>query len=95
MTEEFGHGEYVPALRYRWLTPFYDAIVGATTRERIFKKALIAQAEIQSDHCILDLACGTGTLSIWIKESHAATSVFGIVGTMALHSARKPVAIPR
>ena len=30
---------YVPALRFAWLTPYYDVVVGTTTRERAFKQA--------------------------------------------------------
>ena len=80
MSEASEHGEYVPALKYRWLTPYYDAIVGATTRERTFKTALIAQAEIESGHCVLDLACGTGTMSIWINKSQPDADVLGVDG---------------
>lgn len=32
---------YVPALGFHWLTPYYDAVVGLTTREQRFKQALI------------------------------------------------------
>lgn len=72
--------EFVPALRYRWLTPFYDIVVAATTRERSFKNALIAQADIQSGQRVLDLACGTGTLSVWIKNAHPDADVTGLDG---------------
>ena len=37
-------GDYVPALGFHWLTPFYDLVVAATTREQTFKEALIRQA---------------------------------------------------
>lgn len=70
----------MPALKYRWLTPYYDAIVGVTTRERTFKTALITQAEIKSGHCVLDLACGTGTMSIWIKKTQPEADVLGVDG---------------
>lgn len=72
--------KFVPALGYRWLTPYYDAVVGATTRERTFKEALIRQADIQPDHRVLDVACGTGTLSVWIKKGSPHSEVFGIDG---------------
>ena len=72
--------EYVPALGYRWLTPYYDAVVGATTRERTFKNALIRQADIQPGQRVLDLACGTGTLPIWIEEAYPQADVTGIDG---------------
>lgn len=74
------HGEYVPALRYRWLTPYYDAVVGVTTRERTVKTALIVQAELESGHRVLDLACGTGTLSIWAKQAMPDVDVLGVDG---------------
>jgi len=74
------NSKFVPALGYRWLTPYYDAVVGATTRERTFKEALIRQAEIQSGHRVLDVACGTGTLSVWIKKGSPQSEVFGIDG---------------
>ena len=51
---------YVPALSFHWLTPYYDAVVGATTREGTFKEALIRQAGITAGQQVLDLACGTG-----------------------------------
>lgn len=72
--------KYVPALRFRWLTPYYDAVVGATTREGTFKQALIKQARIEADQQVLDLACGTGTLAIWIKQSQPKAHVIGVDG---------------
>ncbi len=71
---------YIPALGYDWLTPFYDIGVRLTTREMAFKKALIEQAQIKPFDLVLDLACGTGTLAILIKKVHPQTVVFGIDG---------------
>ena len=70
--------EYIPALGYRALTPLYDAVVRCATRERRFKQALIRQARLRAGHRILDLATGTGTLAIWIKESGPAADVTGV-----------------
>jgi ubiquinone/menaquinone biosynthesis C-methylase UbiE len=75
---------YVPALGYRWLTPYYDAVVGVTTREKTFKRALIRQANVQSGQRVLDLACGTGTLAIWIKEAVADAEIIGVDGDPAI-----------
>lgn len=69
---------YVPALGFHWLTPFYDAVVGATTRERRFKQALITQAGFEPGQRVLDLACGTGTLAIWIKQHEPRADVTGV-----------------
>ena len=78
--------KYVPALGFRWLTPYYDTVVGVTTRERTFKQALIRQANIEPGQHVLDLACGTGTLSIWIKEAYPQTDVVGVDGDSAILS---------
>lgn len=69
---------YLPALRYRWLTRFYDPVVRLTTREGTFKEALLQQASLQDAHRILDLGCGTGSLALLVKRAHRATQVFGL-----------------
>ncbi len=71
--------KYIPALSYDWLTPFYDTAVRLTTREKIFKKALVEQAKIKAGHRVLDLAW-TGTLTILIKNTQPQAAVVGIDG---------------
>lgn len=77
---------YVPALRFRWLTPAYDAVVAATTRERLFKEVLMKQARLADGQRVLDLACGTGTLAVWIKQRHPGVEVSGIDGDAGILS---------
>lgn len=72
------HPAYVPALGYRWLTPAYDVLVGLTTRERTFKTALVEAAHPQPGQRVLDLACGTGTLAILLKQRFPDADVTGI-----------------
>jgi len=71
---------YVPALGYDALTALYDPVVALTTRERTFKTALINQARITGGHRVLDLACGTGTMAVWIKTQAPGAEVTGIDG---------------
>ncbi len=71
---------YVPALGFRWLTPFYDAVVRLTTRERTFKQALLDQAGLSDGQQVLDLACGTGTLTIWAKQKVSGLQLTGLDG---------------
>ena len=78
--------KYVPALGFNWLTPYYDAVVGTTTRERRFKRALITQARFEPGQRVLDLACGTGTLAIWIKQQQPQVDVTGVDGDPAILS---------
>ncbi len=75
---------YVPALAYHWLTPFYDRVVAVTTREHEVKRALIVQAAIKPEHVVLDLASGTGTLALWIKQAAPRVSVRGVDGDPAM-----------
>lgn len=71
---------YIPALAYRWLTPLYDPVVRWTTRERAFKAALIEQADLQPGDRVLDLACGTATLTIAAKQARPAADIVGLDG---------------
>jgi ubiquinone/menaquinone biosynthesis C-methylase UbiE len=71
---------YVPALRFSWLTKIYDPVVKLTTRESLFKKRLVAKSELQSGMCVLDIACGSGTLALLIKQHYPDVEVIGIDG---------------
>jgi len=72
--------EYIPALSYDWLTSLYDPVVALTTREKTFKNALTEQARIGVGHRVLDLACGTATLSILLKQKQPKAQIVGIDG---------------
>jgi ubiquinone/menaquinone biosynthesis C-methylase UbiE len=84
MAQQQDNQDYVPALGYHWLTPYYDAVVGATTRERAFKQALIEQARVRPGQRVLDLATGTGTLAIWLVQSEPRAHVTGVDGDAAI-----------
>ncbi len=71
---------YIPALSYDWLTSLYDPVVALTTREKTFKRVLTEQAGIGVNHRVLDLACGTATLSILLKQKQPRAKVVGIDG---------------
>jgi SAM-dependent methyltransferase len=73
-------GHYVPALRYRWLTRYYDQVVAWTTRESVFRQKLLDQANVGENDRVLDLACGSGTMALMIKSRHPGTLVAGLDG---------------
>ena len=81
--------KYIPALRLRWLTPLYDPLLKWVMREETFKRRLIEQAHIRPGHQVLDLGCGTGTLTVLIKTLHPEAGVVGVDGDpMVLDVAR-------
>lgn len=72
--------QFIPALRYDWLTRFYDPFIELTMRETAFKRRLVELVHLQTGHRVLDLGCGTGTLALLIQKTHAGTEVFGVDG---------------
>jgi SAM-dependent methyltransferase len=72
--------DYVPALGFSWLTSIYDPVVQLTTRDTFVKRCLIEQAGFDDGMQVLDLASGTGTLSIMIKQSISSVDVTGVDG---------------
>jgi ubiquinone/menaquinone biosynthesis C-methylase UbiE len=71
---------YIPALAYRSLTGLYDPLVRITTRERRFKAALLQQARLRAGQQVLDLACGTATLTIAAKRMQPRADITGVDG---------------
>ncbi len=70
--------EYIPALRFRALTPFYDLVQRLFVRDVVYKQRLIEQARIQPGQQVLDLGCGTGTLAIMVKQAEPKAEVTGL-----------------
>ena len=71
---------YIPALSYDRLTPLYDPLVGTLLRDSVFKRRLVEQAHITAGQRVLDLGCGTATLTILIKTLHPRAEVIGLDG---------------
>lgn len=76
MTRQQEH--YIPPLRYHWLTRFYDPLVWPGTREKAFKQVLLRQAAPRPGDQVLDLGCGTATLTIALAKDYLMATVTGI-----------------
>jgi ubiquinone/menaquinone biosynthesis C-methylase UbiE len=75
---------YIPALRFDRLTALYDPVVALTTRERGVKGRVLERAAVRDGESVLDLACGTGTLAIQVKQARPGASVQGLDGDPAI-----------
>lgn len=69
---------YLPALRFRALTRFFDPLIRCALPERRFKRHLIEQAAIEPEQRVLDLGCGAGTLAVMVKTSWPDAEVIGL-----------------
>ncbi|MGH7790174.1 MAG: class I SAM-dependent methyltransferase [Candidatus Binatia bacterium] len=69
---------YAPALGLDWLLPLYDPILRAVIPEEAIKRQLVGLADIAPGHRVLDVGCGTATLSLYIKQMHPEAEVIGL-----------------
>ncbi len=84
------HPRYIPAFHFRWLTLWYDPMMRRLFPEEALKTALIAQAHIQPGQNVLDMGCGTGTLTLLIKQTQPNAAVYGLdVDPQVLDIARR------
>ncbi|MBS0424766.1 MAG: class I SAM-dependent methyltransferase [Proteobacteria bacterium] len=83
------HRRYIPAFHFHWLTRWYDPMMQCFFPETGIKAALIAQAGIQSGQTVLDAGCGTGMLTLLIKQTEPGVAVYGLdMDFQALNIAR-------
>lgn len=80
MREGRNRDRYVPALRFDWLTPLYDPLLRRALRESTFKRTLVEQARCEKCYRVLDLGCGTATLTLLIKKTYPEAGVVGLDG---------------
>ena len=70
--------KFIPALRFKILTPLFDPFLQLTVRELTIKRRLVEQMGIEEGHRILDIGCGTATLTILIKRTYPDAEIIGI-----------------
>ena len=70
--------EFIPALRYSWLTKIYNPVVAFTMPELKFKSELIKQANIVTNHKVLDFGVGTATLSLLLSKQQPDCYIEGV-----------------
>lgn len=72
--------KYIPALSLKWLTPFYDSLVEGPISVMRMRKNLLAQMGDLNGKRILDVGCGTGSLSSMVKQMYPTADIVGLDG---------------
>lgn len=65
--------KYIPALRFPFLTRYYDILVAWTTSESKFRSLMLDHLALQDGETFLDIACGT-------LASHSNTRNIKMIG---------------
>jgi ubiquinone/menaquinone biosynthesis C-methylase UbiE len=73
-----GEQSYIPAAGKDWLLPLYDPLVALLMRNEATRGRLVAEAEIAPGHRVLDLGCGTGSLTVLIHARHPGAAITAI-----------------
>src|SRR5215475_11368724 len=68
---------YIPAATYDWLLPLYD-VFGKLFGTEAAHRQLVDQADIEPNHQVLDIGCGTGNLTLLVKRLHPRAEVVGL-----------------
>ncbi|MCC5980028.1 MAG: class I SAM-dependent methyltransferase [Salinarimonas sp.] len=70
--------DYTPALGLRFLTPLYDTAIAAFTREGAWRPRLAGEIAPQAGMRVVDIGCGTGTLTRALKRAAPGAKVIGV-----------------
>lgn len=71
-------GDFIPALHFHALTRFYDPLIRWAMREDLLKATLLDHAGLTEGSRVLDVGCGTGTLTVMAKRAHPGATVVGL-----------------
>ena len=69
---------FIPALRFATLTRFYDPLIATVLRESAWKAQLVDQVDLREGMDVLDLGCGTGTLTLMLALNTPGAHIVGV-----------------
>jgi ubiquinone/menaquinone biosynthesis C-methylase UbiE len=85
--------DYVPAMGLDALTPLYDMFVKWFMPETALRTRFVEQARLDDGMRVLDVGCGTATLTIMAKQRHPQAELVGLDGDgRILEIARRKIA---
>jgi ubiquinone/menaquinone biosynthesis C-methylase UbiE len=70
--------DYTPALGFHALTNLYDWLMERLMRDISTKQRLVRQIGAEAGQKVIDVGCGTGTLSILLKRQFTSVEVVGV-----------------
>ncbi|GIW41935.1 MAG: hypothetical protein KatS3mg076_2512 [Candidatus Binatia bacterium] len=76
--------EYVPALRFGFLTPLYDRLVSFGLPEGELRGRLLEEAHLAPGETALEVGCGTASLAVLAAASCPGALVVGLDGDPAI-----------
>jgi ubiquinone/menaquinone biosynthesis C-methylase UbiE len=71
-------GGFIPALRFKRLTPLFDFVAAIAVHDRAIKRRVLARAAIAGGEDVLDVGCGTGTLAVAAARAAPGATVTGL-----------------
>ena len=82
--------KYIPALKYHFLTPYYDQVIRWLMPESLVKRKVIDLLNLKDNENVLDFGCGTGTLLEILSSTKQEVKAYGYdVDPVILEIARK------
>lgn len=70
--------EFIPALKFSWLSHLYDPLVKLARLDKVFYQTLLKQGSIEAADTVLDFGCGTGSFCIMAKKLVPKAEVHGL-----------------
>ena len=69
---------YLAPLRFPALTAWYDRVIAVTTRESVWRERVVHLLALEAGERVLDIGCGTGSLSMRIGAVAPSAFIMGI-----------------
>lgn len=70
--------KYIPALKFKFLTKYFDLFLRFFMNEYSIKSEFISAAKIKDNDKVLDFGCGTGTLLKILLDLNKSFELYGI-----------------
>lgn len=69
---------FTPAAGNPKWTKYYDTVIALVTREKRWRTEVVRQLSLKSDDVVVDIGCGTGSLSLLLKRHQPETRIIGV-----------------